>query len=230
MDNDEFAEYEKIPLKTYIDSIGLSNDDALRLGATLYHGIRFDALNRLESIFQVGSILCGKKIAPSYKSYDGSIKNLYINSNSDENCNMGKYISVMPYEDDLEFDIFVRQNIFFAIKGTIEVYKTIYLSYDNYCDLRQNGINYKNLYSYAHNEYLVKDKISLNDVLYIGIDSRYYSGIYDETVSEVKKMMNAYEIKIPFIDVRTNDVLLCHSDNKEKKKKLIKDSAKIFHN
>ena len=215
MYNDKVAEYENVPLNTYIDSIGLSKDDASRLGIMLYHGIRFDAINRLESIFLTGSILCGNRVSSSYKSYDGTTKYLYIDSDSVENCNMGKYISVMPYEDDLEFNTFVRQNIFFAIKSTIEAYKTIHLSYDDYCELRQSDINYKNLYSYAFNEYLVKDEISLDDVLYIGIDSRYYLGDYDKTVSKVKELMRVYEITIPFMDIHTNNELFSYNNDKK---------------
>lgn len=222
MCNDKLARYEKMSLKTYIDYIGLSKDDASRLGIMLYHGIRFDAINRLESIFQTGSILCGNRISSSYKSYDGSRKYLYISSDSDENCNMGRYISVMPYEDSLEFDTFVRQNIFFAIKGTIEAYKTIHLSYDDYCELRQSSINYKNLYSYAFNEYLVSDEISLEDVLYIGIDSRYHLDNYDKIVSDVKKLMTVYEITIPFMDIHTNNELFCYNNDKNSNKKIVK--------
>ena len=208
--NNKFLEYESIKLETYIDSIGLTKEEALRLGIKLYHGIRFDAINRLESILKTGSILCGNKVSSSYKSYDGSIKYLYIDSFDIENCNMGKYISVMPDNDDLEFDTFVRKNIFVAIKGIIEAYKTIHLSYDDYCELKKSGINYKNLYSYAFDEYLVKDEISLDDVIYIGIDSRYYSGDYKETINKVKELLKAYEIRIPFIDKHTNSVLFCY--------------------
>lgn len=222
MYNEKIAEYEKIPLKTYIDFIGLSKDDSSRLDIMLYHGIRFDAINRLESIFQTGSILCGNRVSSSFKSYDGTTKNLYICSDSYENCNMGKYISVMPYEDDLEFDTFVRQNIFFAIKGTIEAYKTIHLSYDDYYELRQSNMNYKNLYSYAFDEYLVKDEIPLDDVLYVGIDSRYYFGDYDKTIGNVKELMRAYEITIPFMDIRTNNELFCCNNDKNNNKKMVK--------
>ena len=212
MYNDKFAEYENMPLKTYIESIGLSKEYASRLDVMLYHGIRFDAINRLESIFQTGSILCGNRVNRSFKSYDGTTKYLNISLDNDENCNMGKYISVMPYEDGLEFDTFIRQNIFFAIKGTIDAYKTIHLSYDDYCKLRQSKKNYNNLYSYAFDEYFVKSEIHLDDVLYIGIDSCYYLGDYDKTVSNVKELMKVYEITIPFIDIHTNNELFCYNN------------------
>ena len=216
MDDNKLLEYEKIPLITYIDFIGLTSDVA----PCLYHGIRFDVINRLESIFQMGSILCGNRVPSSFKSYDGSIKNIYINYSDKENCNMGKYVSVMPYEDGVEFDTFIKQNVFFAIKSTVDAYKTIHLSFDDYCDLKQSKIEFKNLYSYAGNEYFVKDEISLDDVLYIGINSRYYSGNYDEIVNEIKKLMDVYKIKIPFIDACNNNVLLCYNKDRNKTKEL----------
>lgn len=168
----KYLEYEKIPLQTYAEYMGLTDDDIIRLGINLYHGIRFDSINRLESIFKNGNILCGSKINSSFKSYDGSTKYLYNNSNSEENCNMGKYVSVMQYENSMEFNVFVRENLFLVIKGTVKALKPIYLSYNDYSDLRNSGLKYNNLYSYASSEYLVKDGISLDDVVFIGIDSR----------------------------------------------------------
>lgn len=214
--NNRFKDYEKIPLQTYLESIGLSKDDVSRTGIMLYHGIRFDVINRLESIFQEGSILCGNRVNSSYKSYDGSTKHLYIDTNSDENCNMGKYISVMPYVEGVEFDTFIKSNIFLAIKSTIEAYKTIHLSYDDYIGLRKSGMNYKNLYSYAFNEYFIKNEISLDDVLYIGIDSRYYLGEYEKTVRDIKKLMEVYKIRVPLVDIQTYKELFCYNDKGQK--------------
>ena len=42
---------------TFSDSLGLSDDVIERRCICLYHGIRFDAINRLESIFQTGYII-----------------------------------------------------------------------------------------------------------------------------------------------------------------------------
>lgn len=211
----KYLEYENIPLQIYAEYNGLTNEDIIRFGINLYHGIRFDSINRLESIFQNGNILCGNKINLSFKSYDGSTKYLYINSNSYENCNMGKYVSVMPYENSMEFNVFIRENIFLVIKGTINALKPIYLSYNDYSDLINSGLKYNNLYSYASSEYLVKDEISLDDVLFIGIDSRYYNGDYNKIVNDVIKLMKVYEISIPFIDIQNNNEL--YSFNKGKK-------------
>ena len=145
----------------YSASLRLSNEEIDKYGIYLYHGIRFDTINRLESIFQTGYILPGNKVKDKFISHDGSIKYLYISCDF-ENCNMGKYVSVMPYEDDLEFDVFVRENLFFAIKGSIEAIETTHVSYDEYCNLKK-GNGY---YSYAHDEYFVEEGISLDDVVY----------------------------------------------------------------
>ena len=186
---------------TFSDSIRLSNDEIERYGIYLYHGIRFDIINRLESIFQTGYILPSNKVKGKFTSYDGTVKYLYINNDGDENCNMGKYISVMPYEDDLEFNVFVKENLFFAIKGSIEAIKTTHVSYDEYCDIKNKCDNY---YSYAFNEYFVENEISLDDVIYIGIDSSCFNGNYDKIVDDVINLINVYKIDKPFIDERTN--------------------------
>ena len=116
---------------------------------------------------------------------------------------MGKYVSVMPYEDDLEFKLFVRENLFFAIKGTIKAFETTHVSYDEYCD-KKNKDECDDYYSYAFNEYFVENDISLDDVIYIGIDSGYFNGNYDKIVEDVINLINVYEIDIPLVDERTN--------------------------
>ncbi len=187
---------------TFLDLLGLSDDVIEKRCLCLYHGIRFDAINRLESIFQTGYILPSNKVKREFVSYDGTVKYLYI-SNSNENCNMGKYVSVMPYEDDLEFNVFVRENLFFAIKGTIKAFETTHVSYDEYFD-KKNKDECDDYYSYAFNEYFVENGISLDDVIYIGIDSSYFNGNYDKIVEDVINLINVYEIDIPFVDERTN--------------------------
>lgn len=110
----------------------------------------------------------------------------------------------MPYVDKIEFDIFVRQNLFLAIKGTVKALKTVHLSYDDYFTLKKKNIEYNNLYSYSFYEYLVKDRISLDDVLFIGIDSQYFNGDYNKTISGVIELMDRYKIEKPFIDINNN--------------------------
>ena len=203
---------------TFSEWLGLSNDKIEKYGICLYHGIRFDTLNRLESIFQTGYILPSDKVKEKITSYDGTIKYLYISNDSDENCNMGKYVSVMPYEDDLEFNVFIKENLFFVIKGTIEAIKTTHVSYDEYCDMK-NKDKCDNYYSYAFNEYFVENGISLDDIIYIGIDSNYFNGNYDKTVEEVIRLISFYKINIPFIDKGTNSEIY-KLDNKQLMKRI----------
>ena len=200
--------------KTILNRIKI---DELENPSTYYHGIRFDAINRLESIFQTGYILPGNKVKSTFKSYDGKDKFIYMSSNYSDNCNMGKYISVMQYEDDLEFEVFIKENLFFAIKDTIKTIKTKHISYDDYCNIKEED-RLNNYYSYAFDEYFVDNKISLDDIIYIGIDSKYYNGNYNKTVEDVNNLIEYYKIDIPFKDVRTNTII-----NKQENKKLIKN-------
>ena len=209
--------------RLFFETLGLSNEQIEKYGICLYHGLRFDAINRLESIFQTGSILPGKKINREFTSYDGTEKYLYINDDSDENCNMGKYVSVMPEEDDLEFRVFVREHLFFVIKGSIEAIQTTHVSYDEYCEIKDKSDKY---YSYAFNEYFVPEGISLKDVVYIGIDSRCFREDYEKTIKDIINLMKVYRIEIPFKDFSINEEIFCYKceENNKKRVKKIKET------
>ena len=74
----KIEQYEKDPLITYAKRYHLDDEIIDKYGIHLYHGIRFDRLNRLESIIQSGAILCGKEINQVFTSKDGEKKYLYI--------------------------------------------------------------------------------------------------------------------------------------------------------
>ena len=224
---DLLQQYEKEPLETYAEEHHLDKEKINRYGIHLYHGIRFDDINRLESILQSGAILCGKDINQVFLSKDGHRKYLYIDSRDSENCNMGEYISVMPHEGDMEFDVFVRRNIYFAIKASVDAYGTKYLTYDDYIRLRKSGLETKNLYSYAHNEYLVKDKISLKDVDYIGINPNYYAGDYNRTVFTIKDLLEHYKSSIPLINGYNDEIIYQYEEDV---KKLTRNNRKTNNN
>ncbi len=200
---------------TFNDLLQSSNDYLLKDRTYLYHGIRFDAINKLESIFQTGLLLPSNKIKRTFISYDGTVKHLYI-YNDDENCNLGKYVSVMPYENNLEFELFVRENLFFVFKGSIGAIKTKHVSYNEYCELRRKKLIDTNYYSYAVSEYFVEDGISLNDAVYIGIDSNHFNGDYDQTVADVIHLIDIYKIDKPFIDESTNSEIYRLSSNNKR--------------
>ena len=212
--------------RTFSEKYRLSAERIEKYGFNLYHGIRFDDINRLESILQTGAILPSSKIKDSFVSFDGTVKDLYIWCDSDENCNRGKFVSVMPDEDDLEFRVFVREHIFFAIKGSIKAYETTHVSYDEYCEIKDKSEDY---YSYAFNEYFVPEGVSLDDVLYIGIDSRFYSGDYEKTVEDVINLLKVYKKSIPFKDVHDNNELFCYQDINNNKRRAKENKRKTTH-
>ena len=190
--------------------------DVFSYYAYLYHGIRYTPLTTIESIFQDKEIRCGKKVKKELISYDNTCKSIIIGDFGSENCNKGEYVSVTPYEEldisspsieSREFSIFIRENPFFIIKGYIEARETFNISYDEYIILRKSRVKTKNLYSCAHSEYLVKDYISLDDVVAIGIDYRFLSKNNNYLIAAIINLMKIYQIQIPFIDIYSNKII-----------------------
>ena len=190
--------------------------DVFSYYAYLYHGIRYTPLTTIESIFQDKEIRCGKKVKKELLSYDNTCKSIIIGDFGSENCNKGEYVSVTPYEEldifspsieSQEFNNFIRENPFFIIKGCIDARETFYISYEEYNILRKSRVKTKNLYSYAHSEYLVMDHISLDDVVAIGIDYRFISKNNYYLIDAIINLMRIYQIQIPFIDISSNRII-----------------------
>ena len=209
-------EYEKTPMKTYFEAYSLdSNDERYIKRFSLYHGLRDDYLAKLESIFQSKFILCGKKVPTHFISYDGTEKRISIDYNDIDNCNQGDYISVMPYEpgddnfSELLFNAFIKERLFLVLKGNLPAMQTFYLDYSQYCRIvrQREEKQLKKLYSYGLGEYMVKDAISIDNILAVGINSRFFVGDYDSTVEQVINLLKHYEINIPFLDFYSGDVL-----------------------
>ncbi len=201
--DEKIERLEKLPTTTFTSDFSIN--DRNRKYYHLYHGLRFDGVDKLESIIKNGYILCGKDIQPTFQSYDGHEK--WITSYSDdlENCNRGRYISVIPYDynniDNMEFLTFIRENIFLELESDIRALSTFFLYYDDYEKLRLSGITTTNLYSYALCEYMVEDRIPLEKIISIGIDSDHYNGDVMDTIEKVKNIKEYYGIDIPFEDI-----------------------------
>ena len=200
---DKIKRLESFPTTTFAEDCDLN--DRNRSFYRLYHGLRFNGVDKLESIIKNGYILCGKEIDNTFKSYDGSLKTIRLNNDDFENCNNGKYISVIPLipydSNNIEFLTFIRENIFLELSNDIEALSTFYLRYDDYIQLRERNIATKNLYSYALYEYMVKNRIPLNKIISIGIDSDYYIGDAIDTINKVNAIKEYYGIDIPFNDI-----------------------------
>ena len=215
--DDKINRLEELEPSRYTDIIGNSEKDAIRY--PLYHGLRFNPIDKLESILISGYIYPGNKVPNKFSSYDGTIHYLSGFYNDNENCNKGEYISLIPfYWDDIEFDTFIRSSIYLALRGDVNAIKTIYLKYEDYIKLRNSKRRTINLYSYAYNEYLAKDSISLDNLLYIGIDSRYFNipGLdVNEVIAKVIELIDAYDIRVPFYDLGTCSKIYQRDNNDE---------------
>ena len=118
----------------------------------------------------------------------------------------------MPLSNSLEFNTFVRENIFFVIKPTVNAIKTIFVPYGKYVEIRKLKRKTKQIYSYAREEYMVKGFISLEDCLCLCVDSRNYNGMNNgmserEVIERIIELMKFYDIKLPLIDFATKKVI-----------------------
>ena len=172
--DDKIDRLDKLESHKYSDIIGDRDIDAIKF--PLYHGLRFNPVDKLESIFKSGFIYPGKRVPTSFESMDGTTHTLPGYYEDEENCNRGEYISLMPFSfEDIEFDTFISSSIYLALRGDIDAKKTFYLKYEDYIKLRNSKRKTNNLYSYAYLEYLAKNDISLDNLLYVGINSRGFN-------------------------------------------------------
>ena len=200
---------EKIPTSTFIDDFNIN--DRNRRFYRLYHGLRFNGIDKLESIIKSGYILCGKDVKQKFKSYDGDEKRIISYADDIENCNRGRCISVIPsipYDfNNLEFLTFIKENIFLELESDIEALSTFFLTYNDYIKLRASEISTENLYSYALREYMVKNKIPLNKIKSIGIDSNHYVGDVNDAIKKINAIRKYYGLNIPFNDIATKKLI-----------------------
>ena len=150
---------------------------------------------------------------------DGTTHTLPGYYEDEENCNRGEYISLMPFSfEDIELDTFISSSIYLALRGDIDAKKTFYLKYEDYIKLRNSKRKTNNLYSYAYLEYLAKNDISLDNLLYVGINSRGFNipGMdVNEVIAKIIELMEFYDIRVPLYDIGTTTKLYQKKSNDE---------------
>lgn len=170
----------------------------------LFHSLRFQPLEKLESILQTGYILPGKLVNQNFTSYTGNIISISLQNDDTENANHGDFISVMPYAPDLlEFDIFIKENLFLVLRGDIHARKTFYLNYNEYEQIMNSGIKLKNLYSYANEEYFVDKPISVDQIIKLGLFSNRINMSSEKInlfISQTIDILKQYNAKFDFED------------------------------
>lgn len=173
----------------------------------LFHSLRFQPLEKLESIIKTGYIYPGNQVAREFLSYDGTTKKIQL-YDYDDNCNLGKYISFMPEEEaSMEFDGLIKPYLFLELKCHIPVFKPIYLSYSDYSLLINSNIKTNLVYSYSLYELMTDKPISFDYIKNIGVYSNYYDGNISSLISSVKSIMNYYNLTIPFYDYSMEEVI-----------------------
>lgn len=206
----ELEQLEKEPSEKFIDVCFADEDDnnLSKLHNFLYHGIRFqNYLEKLENIFKCKKILAGKYIEDYHCSID--------------NCNMGEYVSLLPFLGlgSLEFNKFINENISLVVSPLCEAYQTKYVDWPMWLDIRKNNWKLKNLYSYMKGEFMCKDEVSLDLVLAIGIPystfTRNYGFEYvQKLLSDIDDLIVKYDIDLPIVDTENFNRTL---SNKAKK-------------
>ena len=86
---------DKLESHKYSDIIGDRDIDAIKF--PLYHGLRFNPIDKLESIFKSGFIYPGKRVPTSFESMDGTTHTLPGYYEDEENCSnnaCGSYVTV----------------------------------------------------------------------------------------------------------------------------------------
>ena len=214
---DKIIRLEELEPSKYTDIIGNEDEDANRF--PLYHGLGFHPLDKLESILIHKFIYPGKMIPTEFESMDGTIHYLPEHYYDEENVHKGEYIGLLPFSwDDIEFDTFIRPSIYFALRGDIKAEKTFYLKFDDYIKLRRSKRRTTNLYSYAYNDYLASDPISIDNLLYIGIDSKRFNipGMdVNEVIARVIELMEYYQVDVPFYDLGTTKKIFQRESKKD---------------
>lgn len=161
----------------------------------LLHGLRYaDPLKYLEGIFQAKKILAGKYL--DYRFFNQDI----------DNCNEGEYVSLLEStpNETLEYSAFIKPYICLFVKPLANAYKAHYISESDFRALKEAKIELKNRYSTIHYEYQVKDFISLDDVVAIGLPRIAFIKNGLEYASSVENaifsLMDKYDVDIPLVD------------------------------
>ncbi len=202
---DKYDRYDIAKPYKFIDKHPLLKDvpTLCHVNYFLYHGIRYqDYLEVLENIFKSKAILAGKYVDNCY-SYE-------------DNCNEGEYISLLEineYEYNDMYEVFIKPNITLVISPFCEAYNTIYVPYNEWEEIKQSDRKFKNRFSYAKNEYQVKDKISLEEVVSVGVPYNYLISqnkisFANQLLEDTIKLMNEYNLDLPIVDTSNKNRIL----------------------
>lgn len=202
---EKFERLDQQPLE-FFEIKDFDVDNLYLIRNFLYHGIRsYNSLEKLEGIFKDKVILAGNYQKDSYYSYD-------------DNCNNGEYISLANIDNDynLTYQTFVMPNISLVISPECKAIKTIYINYDEWEKIKD--LDTFNRYSYANNEYQVKESISFDYVKAIGFPKEYLrrtnqENKFEEYFNCVFELMKKYNLDLPIVDTSNYNRILYQPKN-----------------
>lgn len=177
----------------------------------LYHGIRFQYhLEKLESIFEKKAILASKHL-----------NNCFI---YEDNCNDGEYVSLLeidPWEYSSMYEAFIRPNVTLVVSPFCEAYNTIYVPFNEWEEIKKSNRTFRNRFSYAKNEYQVKDRIPLDQVVAIGIPYCYLGcqnklDYANKLLEDVIELMHKYNLALPVVDTSASNEMLYNPKEERK--------------
>lgn len=192
----KFSQLEEEDMKTFLQLnpwLSKRSTSLQFVSCYLYHGIRAqNQLEILENILNNG-ILAGKHI----KDYN----------NYNENCNNGEYVSLLDKisDNNLEYETFIEPNISLVVSPLCGAYKTIYVNFELWEFINTHYPDTKNRYSYAFNEYQIRDKVPVELIEAIGIP--YQLLLNTDRLEETKilkraiiDILDCQRINIPIVD------------------------------
>lgn len=211
--DEDIKKYESTPIE-YFKPETNDIDDLLYVRNFLYHGLRFQKhLEKLESIFKDKAILAGN-YHDKYYSYN-------------DNCNEGEYISLTSFKEgySLSYQTFIMINISLIISPECNAIKTIYLKYEDWEKVKDTKTN--NRYSYAMDEYQVKEKIPLELVKGIGLPANHLREInreylIDIYLNDILDLMEKYNIDLPIVDTSYNNRPIYTPKHYKSKRRILK--------
>lgn len=109
---------------------------------------------------------------------------------------------------NLEYKTFIMPNISLVISPKCNAIKTIYVPYEEWVEIKK--LNPKNRYSYAHDEYQVKEKITLDMIKAIGLPKKYLTIKHQEHliasyINDILELMSKYNIELPIVDTSNHN-------------------------
>ena len=126
----------------------------------------------------------------------------------EDNCNDGEYVSLLeiePWKYSGMYEAFISPNVKLVISPFCEDYNTVFVSFNEWEEIKKSNRTFRNRFSYAPNKYQVKDRIPLYQVVAIGIPYCYLGcqnklDYANKLLKDVIELLHKYNLDLPVVD------------------------------